>query len=340
VDKYGADPLRFALVTGSTPGNDINLDPARVERNWRFVNKIWQMSSFVVQNLEGETERGVPPPAELDLPSRWILSRLNGLVAMVQRLFDTYQYGEAGRQIDDFLWGEFADYYIEISKHPLYNGSPAEKAATRRVLVHVLDTCLRLLHPYMPFVTEELWRYLPHEGEALIIARWPKADTAYIDERAESAMNVLVEMVRGLRNLRTEYNVEPSRKLAISVAPGSYGEVIDRHRYLFARLCNISEVRLLESSAAAPDKAASVVVSDVTVYLPMAEMVDTAAECERLTKERDQLQAQIGKSEAMLGNEQFVSRARPDVVERERNRLAEMQASAAQIAERLSALCG
>ena len=181
VNQYGADPLRFTLLTSGTPGNDINLDEARVERNWKFVNKIWQMTSFVNGNIDRELPPGPPPPEVLDLPSRWILSRLSTLVGSVRRLFDVYQYGEAGRQIDDFLWGDFADWYIEVSKHPLYQGSDQEKENTLRVLVYVLDTGLRLLHPFMPFVTEELYQYLPHQGDALIIARWPEASARYSD---------------------------------------------------------------------------------------------------------------------------------------------------------------
>jgi valyl-tRNA synthetase len=339
INQYGADPLRFTLVTMGAPGNDINLDSARVERNWKFVNKIWQMVSFVRQNIETAPETGVPAPSDLDLPSRWILSRLNTLVGNVQRLFDIYQYGEAGRQIDDFLWTEFADWFIEISKHPLYQGTDEEKTSVRRVLLHVLDTSLRLLHPFIPFVTEELWHYLPGERGALIVAPWPKANEAYIDADAETAMTVLMDAVRGIRNVRTEYNVEPGHKISVQVAPGSHATNIERYGYLFARLCNVQSVTPLAAGAAAPDQAASVVVSDATFYLPLADLMDFQAECERLTREQGKLAEQIQKSETMLGNEQFVSRARPDVVERERAKLAELKASHTQIGEQVARLC-
>ncbi len=340
VNQYGADPLRFTLLTSGTPGNDINLDESRVERNWKFVNKIWQMTSFVRGNIDRELPPGPPPPEALDLPSRWVLSRLNTLVTNVQRLFDIHQYGEAGRQIDDFLWGDFADWYIEISKHPLYQGTPEEKENTLRVLVHVLDTGLRLMHPFMPFVTEELYQYIPHEGGSLIMANWPEADARYSDEGAETTLNVLIDLVRGIRNVRNEYNVEPSRKITALVQPGSYSSQLKQYEYLFARMCNVAEVTLLDHEASAPDKAASVVVSDVTFYLPLTDFVDAAAECERLTRELTKLDEQIAKSEATLSNEQFVARARPDVVERERSKLADSQASAAQIRERITGLCG
>ncbi|MCA0452877.1 MAG: valine--tRNA ligase [Chloroflexi bacterium] len=339
IDQYGADPLRFTLATSGSPGNDINLDSEKVEANWRFVNKIWQMTNFVLGNIEGDVPSGLPDAKEFDLPSRWILSRLTRLTSSAQYLFDTFQYGEAGRQVYDFLWGEFADWYIEISKYPLYEGDAKAKENTRRTLLHILNTTLRLLHPFMPFVTEELWSYLPNTQSALILAKWPVADNAYLDDKAEAEMNVLMDLVRGVRNVRGEYAVDPARKITAVVASGSYRANLEQYSYLFARLCNVSETKLLAQGAPAPDESASVVASDVTFYLPLAGLVDIAAECERLTKEQGKLQEQIGKSKNMLGNEQFVSRARPDVVERERAKLVELEASAAQISERLAALC-
>jgi valyl-tRNA synthetase len=340
IDRFGADPLRFTLLTSGTPGNDINLDEEKVEANWRFVNKVWQMSAFVVGNIDEAMRTALPAPAELDLPSRWILSRLNRLVGSVQYLFDTYQYGEAGRQIYDFLWSEFADWYIEISKYPLYQGDAQSKERTQAVLLHVIQTALRLLHPYMPFVTEELWSYLPEQGTPLILAAWPQADARYVDESAEATMSILMDLVRGIRNARTEYNVDPARKITAAAAPGSLRAILEQYHYLFARLCNVSELSLLADGSPAPDEAASVIASDVTVYLPLAGMIDVKAECERLMREQSKLAEQIKRSEAMLSNEQFTSRAKPEVVERERAKLAELQASATQIAERIAALCG
>jgi valyl-tRNA synthetase len=326
-------------VTSGTPGNDINLDESRIESNWKFVNKIWQMTNFITGNIQGNLPFDIPPADELDLPSRWIISRLNRLVASVQYLFDIYQYGEAGRQIYDFLWGEFADWYIEISKYPLYEGDANAKETTQRVLVCVLDTALRLLHPFMPFVTEEIWQYIPHQGEALIIAKWPVSDQSYLDEQAEADMNVLMDLVRGIRNVRLEYNVDPALRLSATVAAGGQKANIERYSYLFARLCNVSEMKIMADKAPAPDESASIVVSDVTAYLPLAGMIDVQAECDRLTKEQTKLGEQIAKTQHMLSNEQFVSRAKPEVVEKERARLVDLQSSAAQIAERLAGLC-
>lgn len=340
VEKYGADPLRFTLVTSATPGNDINLDEARVERNWRFVNKLWQMTSFIVQNLEGKLPFGLPDHETLDLPSRWILSRLTEISTNVQRLFENYQYGEAGRQIDDFLWGEFADWYIEISKYALYNGTDAEKEATRRVLVYVLDAGARMLHPFMPFVTEAIYEHLPHEGAAMIIARWYEPNAALRDTDAESTIETLIAIIRGIRNTREEYGVAVSQKIVGIVRAGGSEHLLRDQAYMFARLCNVHELHFLPPDAPTPDQSAAVIVGDISIYLPLADMIDITAECDRLTKERQKLDEQIAKTDEKLGNEQFVARARPDVVNRERERLEMLRASAAQVTDRLTQLCG
>jgi valyl-tRNA synthetase len=292
-----------------------------------------------MQNLEGDIAPSLPSASQLDVPPRWILSRLNRLVENVQRMFDIYLYGEAGQQIYDFMWGDFADWYIEISKHPLYQGDEHAKANTRRVLLLVLDTCLRLLHPYMPFVTEELWGHIPHEGEALMLARWPRANPDQFDEQAERQMAILMELVRGIREVRNTYGVEPGKKITAVVAPGRHRALIQQHSYLFTRLCNVSAMTLLADGDPAPEEVASVVKDDVTVFLPLAGLLDIRAECERLTAEKSKLQEQIERSRAMLSNEQFVSRARADVVQRERDKLAGLQASATQLQERLDQIC-
>ncbi|MCU0496740.1 MAG: valine--tRNA ligase [Anaerolineae bacterium] len=334
IEKYGTDPLRFTLVTSGTPGNDVNLDPKRIEGEWRFVNKLWQMTNFIKSNLGDQAlPAGVPPMEALDLPSRWILSRLNRLIESVQYLFDIYQYGEAGRQIRSFLWDEFADWYIEISKAPLYGDDLAAKQTARRVLLHVLDQCLRMLHPYMPFVTEEIWGYLPGREQPLIISAWVQADRTYIRDEVESEMNVLMDMVRGIRNVRIEYEVDPGKRITALITPGSHRGNIEQYSYLFSRMCNVAETAIV---ADAPADSASIVVSDATLYLPLTGMIDFAAELERLEKELGKLNEQITKTQTMLANEGFVSRAKPEVVQRERDRLAELQASATQIEQRIS----
>ncbi|MEO1665277.1 MAG: valine--tRNA ligase [Chloroflexota bacterium] len=346
VEQYGADPLRYTLITSGTPGQDINLDTARVENNFRFINKIWNMVSYTRFNLEtnysGDLPAGPPPVDELDLPQQWILSRLNSLTASVQRLFDSYQYGEAGRQIYEFMWHEFADWYIEFSKYPIYDGDDKQRENALRTLVHVLDTSLRLLHPFMPFATEETWGYLPVEGDALIIAKWPEADESYINEAAEGDMNLLIDLVRGVRNTRDEYNVEPKTKIKAVVSPGSHKALLEANSFIFSRVpnTNVTEMEMLADSTKFEDEAATIVANDVTVYLPLAGMVDVEAECARLNKELGKVQQGIGRSEGMLNNQGFVANAPESVVQKERENLADLQASRQQIEERIAQLCG
>ncbi len=334
MDRYGADPLRFTLVTSGTPGNDVNVDEKRIEGNWRFVNKLWQMANFIQLNL-GDLASWSPNGSPHDLYSRWILSRLETLLRNTNRQFDSYLYGEVGRQIHDFLWREFADWYIEISKIALFSDDQVARQRTLQTLVHVLETCLRLLHPFMPFVTEEIWQHLPHKGETIMLAPWPDATGSPQDLEAEAAMDTLVELVRGIRNARAEYNVPNGRAVQALLRPGALSSSLDELRVLFARLCRVEDLALLADYAPDPDRCATVVVNDTTVYLPLAELIDVASERQRLGKERDQLQQRLQRSQNMLANEQFVARAPAAVVERERAGNAELEASLALVVARL-----
>ncbi|MCB9435717.1 MAG: valine--tRNA ligase [Anaerolineales bacterium] len=333
VEEYGADALRFTLLTGSAPGNDMNLALSRVEHSRNFGNKLWQITRFILSNLEDEAPIGRPKQAKLDLPSRWIMSRLTSLVQTVDRLFANYQYGEAGRQILSFVWDELADWYVEISKHTLYGDDLAAKSLTRTVLCYALDTCLRLLHPYMPFITEELWQAIPHEGEALIVESWPEVDVSYLDAEAEASMQTIMELVVGIRNTRNEYAIEPSKKLTGVVITETMRETLEAYSYIFARLCNVNELQFAD---AAPENAAVVIAADVAFYL--VGMVDVEAERQRLEQEQTSLEQQIARVEGLLANDGFVQKAKPEIVQRERDRLQDLRASYQAVSERLKSL--
>jgi valyl-tRNA synthetase len=333
--KYSTDALRYVLLTGGTPGNDMNLGERQIEYGRNFGNKLWQVVRFVLSNLDGEAP-ALPATPDLDVPSRWIVSRANKLIANVTRLFEAYQYGEAGRQIRDFLWDEFADWYVEISKNALYGDDAAAKSRVRGVLLYGLDVILRLLHPYMPFITEEIWGYLPARTSPLIMAKWPEPTPARIDDGAESQMDTLRDLIVKIRDVRATYKVEPAKRIAVVADAGDSAGLLTGHAEVFARLCNVERIDLL--AGAAPDQAAAVVSGEVTVYLPMAGMVDLSAERERLTKELEALTKQIQKTEGMLANEQFVSRAKPEVVEKERAKLADLRETQAAIEDRLKGL--
>ena len=338
MDRFGADPLRFTLVTSGTPGNDVNVDVKRIEGNWRFVNKLWQMASFVQGNLGDEERDWQHDGSPHDLYSRWILSRLDTLLRNANRQFDSYLYGEAGRQIHDFLWHEFADWYIEVSKIALFGDDERARQRTMQTLVHVLETGVRLLHPFMPFVTEEIWQHLPHEGDTIMLAPWPREDPALQDPAAEAVMDTLIELIRGVRNARSEYNVPHGRAISAQLRPGHAGEHVDELRAMFGRLCRVDKLALLAADDPDPEGCATVVVRDSVVFLPLADLIDVEAERRRLLKERGQLQQRLQRSQGMLANEQFLARAPEAVVNRERDNLNELQASLEIVEARLASL--
>jgi valyl-tRNA synthetase len=341
MDEYGTDALRFTLLTGSTPGNDMNLSVERVAANRNFANKIWNAARFLVGNLEDEIiPPGTPPLTELSLADRWILSRLHHLIETVDRLFEGYLYGEAGRQVYDFLWGEYADWYIEIAKIALYGKEAGAKARTQHILTYVLDQCLRLLHPFIPYVTEEIWQHIPHQGEALIIARWPQVDEDYFDMPAESDMNLLMELIRAIRNARAEYNVPPSRCIQAIISGGSATEMLIAQRELFGRLANVDPdtLQIETTISEPPSQATTITIGGIAAYLPLAGLVDLDAEKSRLERELEEAIQQIGRSEELLANQGFVERAPAEVIQRERDKLTRLTATQDELEKRITDL--
>ena len=327
MDDYGTDAVRFSFLTGSTPGNDMRLSLTRLEANRNFANKIWNAARFVISNLAGGRIAQAPEAPET-LADRWIQSRAQFLTAEVTRLIEDYQFGEAGRRIYDFLWGEYCDWYIEITKARLYGSDPSAAATARRVLVTVLEQALRLLHPFMPFITETIWQNLkqawgaPEWGEALIIASWPEPGPR--DRSAEDEMGAIVEVVRGIRNARAEYDVEPGRRIQALIAAGALTPAFEAERDTLVSLARLDSERLTitPSLAEKPTKALTLVTDGVEVYLPLAGMVDLEREQARLSKELAEVEADVARARALLANERFVSRAPREVVEKERAKLA------------------
>jgi valyl-tRNA synthetase len=345
IEKYGSDALRYTLLTSSTPGLDMNLDPRRLEGARNFGNKIWQAARFVLSNIP---DSQAPPRAAalgsgalgLELVDRWIMSRLSRLVESATRLFEVFQFGEAGRQINEFLWGEYCDWYIEASKVRLYEPA-ADKTVPRAVLLHVLETGLRLLHPFMPFVTEAIWQALPEEvrqGESLMLARWPDADSTRLDEQAEGQMALLMDLIRGIRNLRAEHDVTPGKRIPAVVAAGAAAGLLDEQRAILCALAKLDPARLtIEPELKPPARSATVVVGDVVGYLPLAGLVDLEAERDRLSKELADVDARLARSQSLLAGE-FAHKAPPDVVQRERDKLADLEATRDQLRRRLEKL--
>jgi valyl-tRNA synthetase len=344
IEEYGTDALRFALVTSSTPGLDTKLAPKRVEAARNFANKIWNAARFVLGALASgpaiARERPTLPSAEnLTLADRWILSRQHRLTAEVDHLMEDYQFGEAGRQIYEFLWGEYCDWYIEIAKARLYGDDLPAKTTTLQTLVYVLERTLRLLHPFMPFVTEAIWQRLPHEGPSIMLAPWPTDSAAFRDEGAEADMGLLLEAIRGIRNARAEYNVEPARRIGALVSAGARAALFEAQRDLLVTQARLAPARLhIAEHFDAPPQVATVVAGNVTIYLPLAEMLDIEAERARLAKELSAARAELARAEGTLARPGFLEKAPPAVVENERKRLSAAQEKVARLEARLAAL--
>ncbi len=343
MDEYGTDALRFTLLTGSSPGNDMNLSMERIAANRNFCNKIWNATRFVVNNTGTafQSGSGTWNLSGLSLPDRWILSRHNRLIADVTRLMDEYNFGEAGRQLYEFFWSEFADWYIEIAKIRLYGTDARAQATARRVLVYVLEHVLRLLHPFIPFVTEAAWQHLPHEGDSLMVTPWPYQSHKGIDEEAEAQMDLLIEMIRTIRNIRSEYNVEPGKKIAASIAAGANQELIVKHQEIVVALARLEKDDFHVASALdqKPAQAVAEVISGgIEIYLPLAGMIDLEAEQARWHKEVAQLEKRIAAGRVKLSNPNFTQKAPAAVVEKEREQLADLELQAAKIWERLKEL--
>jgi len=353
MDDLGTDALRFTLLVGSTPGKDSNLSLKKVEGNRNFANKIWNAGRFVLGAISQAPTKPQAEP-QWTLADSWIWARLNTLVRESDRLFSAYQFGEAGRQIYEFFWGEFADWYLEIAKTQLAEGGD-RAYFTARTLVRVLDACLRLLHPFTPFVTEELWQALkktavdlgfsPFDSkakweEALIIARWPEAgEPEGWEDQAIQDFTLVQDAVRAIRNLRAEKGVQPSKKIAATLVAGDKKAVLEKQAASICSLANVTpeSLKILDTLAEKLENQVSIVVSGIEVYLPLADLVDAAAESERLTKELAEVNSQIERLEKLLGSD-FGSKAPAAVVEKERGRLAQFKETAHKLEQQLKML--
>jgi valyl-tRNA synthetase len=347
--EYGTDALRFTLLTGGTPGNDLNLSLDRVTSNRNFANKIWNATRFLTRNLDKAVKEDASVESQYSDADKWILTRLSETIENMDRLLDGYQFGEAGRQAYDFLWGDFADWYVELAKVQLNQGG-SQAWTTLKVLRQVLDDCLRLLHPYIPFVTEETWQQLKSAyeeanlgidpdggwGEALIIANWPCPGKRYSQSAADFGQ--LQEMVRRIRAARADHNVVPGRRIVATIAAGGKIEFYEAQRSILAFLARLNEEKLvIAETAEAPDNVLTLALGDVTCYLPLAGLVDLDQERKRLTKELAQVVSEIKRVSNLLAGP-FAEKAPPPVVQKERDKLARLHSGRAEIQERLDAL--
>jgi valyl-tRNA synthetase len=334
VAEYGADSLRFTIITGSSPGEDMKLYEEKLESSRNFANKIWQMARFITGNLPEDYHLRSGEPGEwphLRLEDRWILARHNRVVSEVTRLLDSYQFGEAGKQIYEFLWGEFADWFIEASKVRLYGESEEAQRTARDVLVYVFGRALRLLHPFMPFVTEEIWQHLPRECQSLMVAPWPEPGP--VDEEAEALQEEIWEHIRDIRNRRAEEGW-PVEVRPATVA-GELREALESQRDVFAWLGRVEPREI--AAQREQSRAGSAVVTGRLATTLVVE-VDVEKERQRLEQEMANLEGEIARAEQLLANEGFVSKAPGEVVCRERDKLARYQKERQKLEERLASL--
>jgi len=336
VAQYGADALRYTIITGSSPGEDMKLYEEKLEASRNFANKMWQMARFITGNLPDDYQLPSGEPetwAGLRLEDRWILSRQNRLTSEATRLLDSYQFGEAGKQIYEFLWSEFADWFIEASKVRLYGEDEEAKKYARAVLVHVFERSLRLLHPFMPYVTEEMWQHLPHEGESLMVAPWPEPGP--VDEEAEAAQQEIWQHIRDIRNRRAEEGWPVEVKPVSYTVAGELYEVLNAQKDVFAWLARVEPRKISAHKETAP--AGSAVVSGPLSTTLVVE-VDVEKERKRLEQEMANLDTEIARSEQLLSKEGFVTKAPGEVVCRERDKLVRYQKERDKLKEKLGSL--
>ena len=341
IDKYGADALRYTLITGNAPGNDMRFYWSRVEASRNFANKVWNASRFIMMNdpdnkIKATDER----PANLTDADKWILSKMNGLIKEVTDNMEKYELGIAVAKLNDFIWEEFCDWYIEMVKPRLYNDADETKTAAIWTLKTVLIDALKLLHPYMPFITEEIFCNIQDEEESIMISSWPVYDEADNFAAEEKAIETIKEAVRNIRNLRADMNAAPSRKALVYVVTASEDvkNIFNNSLGFFGTLAYASEVKVQADKAGIPEDAVSTVIPDAVIYIPFAELVDIDKEIERLKKEEGRLQGEIKRCNGMLNNERFTSKAPQAKIDEEKAKLVKYTQMLEQVTERLATL--
>ncbi|MFC6649065.1 valine--tRNA ligase [Paenibacillus rhizoplanae] len=341
IDQYGADAMRYMITTGSTAGQDLRFRMEKVEQARNFANKIWNASRFALMNLEGVAFEDIDITGELGTADRWILHRLNETSRDITRLIDSYEFGETGRLLYNFIWDDLCDWYIEFAKLSLYGADAAAKAKTQSVLAYVLDRTLRLIHPFMPFITEEIWQHLPHQGESITLAEWPKYDAALENPQAVSEMNLLMDIIRAVRGIRAEVNAPMSKKVELIIKAGSQDtlDIISRNDNYIGRFCNTSS---FEAGLApqTPDKMMSAVVTGAELLLPLSGLIDIDQEIIRLEKEVQTLNNEVERVEKKLSNQGFVAKAPAKVIEEERAKQADYSDRREKVLARIAELRG
>ena len=339
IEQYGADALRWFLANGSAPGQDVRYSTDKMDAAWNFINKIWNASRYALMNVGDLTVDQVDITGEKTLADKWILTRLNQTIGKVTELFEKFEFGEAGRLLYRFIWDDFCDWYIEMSKETLAGDDEAAKLTTRSILVYVLDNTLRLLHPIMPFVTEEIWQSVPHVGESLVVATYPTVHPEQMDEQAAEEMEFLMDFIRSVRTVRNEMNTPLSKPINIiaKVSDAAHYAILKENESYIARFSNPEEF-VYGEDVEAPSDAVTSVITGAEIYLPLAGLINIEDEIARLEKEAEKLQQEVDRVEKKLSNEKFVAKAPEAVVEAERAKGADYQAQREAVLERIATL--
>ena len=339
IEQYGADALRWFLANGSAPGQDVRYSTDKMDAAWNFINKIWNASRYALMNVGDLTADQVDITGEKTLADKWILTRLNQTIGKVTELFEKFEFGEAGRLLYRFIWDDFCDWYIEMSKETLAGDDEAAKLTTRSILVYVLDNTLRLLHPIMPFVTEEIWQSVPHVGESLVVATYPTVHPEQMDEKAAEEMEFLMDFIRSVRTVRNEMNTPLSKPINIiaKVSDAAHYAILKENESYIARFSNPEEF-VYGEDVEAPSDAVTSVITGAEIYLPLAGLINIEDEIARLEKEAEKLQQEVDRVEKKLSNEKFVAKAPAAVVEAERAKGADYQAQREAVLERIATL--
>ena len=337
IEKYGCDALRMNMVMGNSPGNDMRFYVERCEAMRNFANKLWNASRYVLMNLEENAVNALPDEKDLTIADKWVLSKLNTLIADVTENFEKYELGVALQKVYDFLWDTYCDWYIELTKARLYSQDAVQKQTALQVLVYVLDQTLRLLHPFMPFITEEIWQSIPHEGDALIVAWWPQYSKDLAFKAEESLMESVMNAIRAIRNRRAEMNVPPSKKAALYVFT-SKPQVFAEGEGFIQRLAYADHVTIIDKEPENIDGMVCCATADAKLYIPMGQLVDVEKELERIAKELEKARRNLAALEGKLSNQNFVARAPEAVVNAEREKAATARDLIIQLEESEAAL--
>ena len=337
IGKYGCDALRMNMVTGNSPGNDMRFYVERTEAMRNFANKLWNASRYVMMNLSEDAKNELPALSKLEIADKWVLSKLNTLIEEVTENMDKYELGVAVQKIYDFVWDIYCDWYIEMTKARLFSDDADRKQTAISVLTYVLDQILRLLHPFMPFITEEIWQSIPHEGEALIVAQWPEARNDLAFKTECDQMESVMAAIRAIRNRRTEMNVPPSKKAALFVLT-SKPQVFTEGEGFLQRLAYADTVSMLSAEPENLDGMVTITTPDAKLYIPMGQLVDVAKELARINKELEAAKKFLASIEGKLSNEKFISRAPEAVVNAEREKAAKHRDLIAQLEQSLAAM--